>query len=68
MKKKSSIQLFQEVFDCHNAGVSLMRQNLSRRYDASEIETRLKEWLQTRPGAEKGDCAGLLSDRIIENE
>lgn len=46
------------ALDLHRAGVDLMRQNLRRRHpDASEaeIESRLRGWLHTRPGAECGD-------------
>jgi len=49
------------AFDLFVAGVRMMRQNLKRRHpDASapEIETRLRNWMRQRPGAENGDAAG----------
>lgn len=52
---------FRLTLELHETGVDLMRQNLRRRNpDESEkqIEKRLIHWLQTRPGAEQGECSG----------
>jgi len=49
------------TFDLFDLGVRIMRQNL-RRQDAGatddEIERRLGEWMQHRPGAGFGDANG----------
>ncbi|HEU4368766.1 MAG TPA: hypothetical protein VFV05_11145 [Methylomirabilota bacterium] len=42
-------------------GVEMMRQNLRRSHPAlpdTEIEARVRAWLQERPGAEFGDAVG----------
>ena len=52
---------FRTAMDLFEAGVSMMRQNLRRRFpdaDEEEIKARLRQWLQERPGAEYGDCDG----------
>ncbi|MEM8960226.1 MAG: nucleotidyl transferase AbiEii/AbiGii toxin family protein [Acidobacteriota bacterium] len=49
------------AFDLHRAGVRLMRQNLRRRHphdSETEIDERLRAWLQTRSGADYGDTEG----------
>jgi Rv0078B-related antitoxin len=49
------------ALDLFRTGEELMRQRLRREYPAlssEEIETRLVEWLQERPGAEFGDAPG----------
>jgi hypothetical protein len=49
------------AFKLHEEGVSLMRQNLRRRYPdetEAEISARLQAWLHHRPGAEHGDAPG----------
>jgi hypothetical protein len=49
------------AIELHEVGRDLMRQNLRRRHpdaDAASIEAMLVAWLQTRPGAEHGDCDG----------
>ncbi|WP_437512378.1 hypothetical protein [Sorangium sp. So ce1099] len=49
------------AFDLHEAGVTLMRQNLRRRLPEAtetEIDERLAAWLLERPGAEFGDAEG----------
>jgi hypothetical protein len=49
------------ALDLFEAGESIMRQNLRRRFpaaSAAEIEERLEEWLAKRPGAELGDAVG----------
>lgn len=59
------IEAFRATLDLFQTGVDLMRQNLRRRHpEASieEIERRLAEWLQERPGAETGDCLGRSVD------
>jgi Rv0078B-related antitoxin len=51
----------QLAFEMHELGCSMMRQNLSRRFPedtAEEHERRFVEWLQARPGAERGDAVG----------
>lgn len=52
---------FRLTLDLFQAGVEMKRLSLLRRYpDAAEeeIEARLRQWLGTRPGAERGDCPG----------
>lgn len=52
---------FQVALDLYQTGENIMRQNLRRRYPKAgekEIENKLIQWLQTRPGAEHGDCLG----------
>ena len=47
-----------EMFDL---GVSIKEESLRREHpDLSEreLEERLREWVQTRPGGEFGDCSG----------
>jgi hypothetical protein len=49
------------AFQLHEDGVSLMRQNIRRRYPGEteiEIDRRLLTWLHHRPGAEHGDALG----------
>ncbi|MFI5394886.1 MAG: hypothetical protein ACHQ9S_05080 [Candidatus Binatia bacterium] len=49
------------ALDLFEAGESLMRQNLRRRFpsaSAEEIEERVDAWLSERPGAEFGDAVG----------
>lgn len=49
------------TFDLFEAAEEMMRLNLRRRFpdaEDEEIERRLTEWLQTRPGAEHGDASG----------
>jgi hypothetical protein len=56
---------FRTTLDLFSTGVELMRQNLRRdRPQASEdeIDRRLSEWLQERPGAVSGDSPGRLVD------
>jgi hypothetical protein len=62
---RTAADAFRATLDLFQTGVDLMRQNLRRRHsDASdeEIEQRLREWLQDRPGAESGDCPGRVVD------
>ncbi len=56
---------FRTTLDLFETGLGLMRQNLRRDHpDAKEqeIERRLRQWLQDRPGAESGDCPGRRVD------
>ena len=56
---------FQTTLDLFSMGVELMRQNLRRadpEASADEIDGRLQNWLQERPGAEFGDCTGRRRD------
>ncbi len=49
------------ALDLFEAGESVMRQNLRRRFPSAtpeEIEERLDAWLSERPGAEYGDAVG----------
>lgn len=53
------------TFDLFDLGVRIMRQNLRRLHpDATEdeIDRRLGEWVQHRPGAEGGDAVGPSVD------
>jgi len=62
---KSVHGAFRTTLDLFSTGVELMRQNLRRdRPEASEneIDRRLSEWLQERPGAVSGDSPGRLVD------
>ena len=56
---------FQLTLELFEAGVDIMRHNLSRQHPNAppeEIERRLHEWLRQRPGAEFGDCPGRVVD------
>ena len=56
---------FRTTLDLFSTGVDLMRQNLRRdspHASESEIDLRLRQWLQERPGAASGDCPGRLVD------
>lgn len=60
-EKNTLVQRFQTALELYQAGEDMMRQNLRRRYPEAgekEIEAKLVQWLQTRPGAEQGDCLG----------
>jgi hypothetical protein len=49
------------TFDLYATGEALMRQRLCREHpelSPTEVEARLSAWLQTRPGAERGDAQG----------
>jgi hypothetical protein len=62
----SAADAFRTTLDLFETGLGLMRQNLRRdRPDATEqeIERRLHEWLQDRPGAEFGDRSSTGSGR-----
>jgi len=50
------------ALDLFGTGERLMRQRLRRAHpglSAGDLELRLVEWLQTRPGAELGDSPGM---------
>ena len=56
---------FRATLDLFETGLGLMRQNLRRDHPdatAQEIERRLRQWLQDRPGAEAGDSPGRRVD------
>ena len=53
------------ALDLFETGVEVMRQNLRRanpQASPAEIDAELRRWLQTRPGAEFGDCPGRRVD------
>jgi hypothetical protein len=63
--RSSAVERFRTTLDLFEMGEKMMRQNLRRRYPEDgneEIERRLIEWLQHRPGAEHGDCDGKPID------
>jgi hypothetical protein len=56
-----TIQRLRLALDLFEAGLDLERQRLRRmepRLSAADMESRLKTWLRTRPGAEEGDSPG----------
>jgi hypothetical protein len=56
---------FQTTLDQFDNGLDIMRQNLRRQHpQATEdaIDSRLRQWLLERPGAEFGDSPGRLVD------
>jgi hypothetical protein len=58
----------QTTLDLYDAAEEMMRQNLRRRFPGEgpdRIETRLMDWLQDRPGAERGDAGGPVRTRRI---
>jgi hypothetical protein len=51
------------ALDMFGLGEDLMRQKLRREHPGAsteEVDRMLRAWLQTRPGAEHGDCPGRL--------
>jgi hypothetical protein len=61
---ETAARRFRLALDLFATGEALMRQRLRREYPDlpdGEIEARLLAWLQTRPGAEFGDAAGILA-------
>ena len=63
----AKVDSFRMALDLFQIGVDVMRQNLRRRHPEArddEIEQRLGEWLQERPGAECGDCPGRPVDVV----
>jgi len=58
---EAAARRFRLALDLFRTGEELMRQKLRREHpdlSAREIEARLAEWLQERPGAEFGDARG----------
>jgi hypothetical protein len=56
---------FQATLDLFEMGLGLMRQNLRRGHPDStdvDVDLRLRDWLQQRPGAHWGDCVGRPLD------
>jgi hypothetical protein len=55
------LRLACELFDL---GVAIMTENLRRRHPGisrAALREKVKRWIQTRPGAELGDCPGRLT-------
>jgi len=55
------------AFELYDFGVAVMRQNIKRAFPTaadSEINRRLLEWLEHRPGAELGDGEGVIAHRF----
>jgi hypothetical protein len=55
------VRRFQLTLDLFELGEAMMRQRLRRHYpDATEmdLDVKVEEWLQRRPGAALGDCPG----------
>lgn len=58
----------QTTLDLYETAESMLRQNLRRRFPqetSGQIEQRLIESLQDRPGAERGDAGGRVRVRRI---
>jgi hypothetical protein len=58
----------QTTLDLYEGAEAMMRQNLRRRFpqeSPDQIERRLMDWLQDRPGAERGDAGGAVRVRRI---
>jgi hypothetical protein len=56
------------TFELNDTAEATMRQNLRRRFPretAEQIELRLLQWLQDRPGAPYGDAGGPVQVRRI---
>ena len=63
LRSLSPAESLRASLDLFEAGVDLMRQNLRRQHpqaDDREIDRLLGHWLRERPGAEFGDCSGLV--------
>lgn len=55
------VRRFQLTLALFELGEAMMRQRLRRQTPdatAAEIDRKVEEWLQRRPGAETGDCPG----------
>jgi hypothetical protein len=66
-KRLSPLEAGTLTAELHEFGVRMMRMNIKRAHPQAtdeEIETRLTEWLHTRPGAEHGDADGVPSRRF----
>jgi hypothetical protein len=60
-RREAAARRLRLALEMFGLGESMMRQNLRRAHPEAtdaEIEARLTAWLQTRPGAEDGDCPG----------
>ena len=73
MSSESStpVGVLQTTLDLFAVGLELMSQRLRREHpDATEqeLEARLVQWLQSRPGAELGDSPGRLIDLDAKSE
>lgn len=58
----------QTALDLYEGAEAMMRQNLRRRFpqeSSEQVEHRLLDWLQDRPGAERGDAGGSVRVRRI---
>jgi len=61
----STRETFRTTLDLFSTGLDLMRGNLRRNHPQAsedEIDSRLRQWLRQRPGAESGDCPGRPVD------
>ena len=61
----STREALRTTLDLFGTGLDLMRQNLKRNHpeaNEDEIDRKLSQWLQERPGAESGDCVGRPVD------
>ncbi len=61
----AAAERFRITLELYEAGERMMRQKLRRQFpnaDEEEIERKLSDWLQHRPGDEQGDCTGRPID------
>ncbi|MCH9687594.1 MAG: hypothetical protein K0V04_39555 [Deltaproteobacteria bacterium] len=61
MDSPEPIDKMRTALQLADLALRVMRQNLRRRHpdeSPDEIESRLRTWVQTRPGADHGDCIG----------
>ncbi len=68
---RSASDNFRATLDLFEMGLALMRQNLRRadpRATDQEIDERLRQWLEHRPGAETGDCPGGQREASARHE
>jgi hypothetical protein len=59
--RQAAAQRLKLALDLFATGEEMMRQRLRRDHPGlsdAQIEARLRQWLQERPGAEFGDSAG----------
>jgi hypothetical protein len=57
----AAVERIRLALDMYATGEALMRQRICREHPdllPAEVEARLCDWLQTRPGAEQGDAEG----------
>ena len=60
-EREAAAGRFRAALELFETGVAMMRQKLRREHPEwsdTQLETRLGQWLQDRPGAEHGDAAG----------